>query len=136
MPPSQWALLHIEDYPPNVLIVEELIGRRSDLKLSTATTGYRGIEMACSLLPDVILMDINLPDINGLDALKILRGHTATSHIPVIALSSNAYAIQIEDGLKAGFFLYLTKPYKLNALMKAIDDALQYAANHPPPRQR
>jgi len=80
--------------------------------------------MARSNSPAVILMDINLPDINGLEAMKILREDPATAHIPVIALSSNAYRRQIEDGIQAGFFLYLTKPYKLAELLAAIDAAL------------
>lgn len=109
-----------------------LIEPRSDLRLLTALNGYQGLEMACSHIPDVILMDINLPDISGLAAMKMLRANPATAHIPVIALSSNAYASQIKEGLEAGFFRYLTKPYKLNELMDAIDVALQYAAENRP----
>jgi len=81
-------------------------------------------------MPDVILMDINLPDISGLAALQILCKNPATAHIPVIALSSNAYPRQIEEGLEAGFFRYLTKPFKVNELMDAIDVALRYAAEN------
>lgn len=88
--------------------------------------------MASLHKPDVILTDINLPDISGLAALKILRENPATADIPVIALSSNAYPRQIEEGLEAGFFRYLTKPFRIDELMDAIDVALQYAGeNHP-----
>jgi len=128
--PYQRMLLQVEDNPANVLLVEELLARRSDLKLVTAVDGYQGIEMACSHMPDVILMDINLPDISGLAALQILCKNPATAHIPVIALSSNAYPRQIEEGLEAGFFRYLTKPFKVNELMDAIDVALRYAAEN------
>ena len=103
---------------------KKLIDRRSDLKLLTAHDGSQGIEMALSHKPDLILMDINLPDISGLAAMKMLRGNPATAHIPIIALSSNAYPHQIEEGLEAGFFRYLTKPFKVNELMDAIDVAL------------
>ncbi len=132
--PPQRTLLQVEDNRANALLVEVLIARRSDLKLLTAVNGYQGIEMACSHTdrPELILMDINLPDISGLAALKILRENPATAHIPVIALSSNAYARQIEEGLEAGFFRYLTKPFKVNELMEAIDVALRYAADNRP----
>jgi CheY-like chemotaxis protein len=69
-------------------------------------------------------MEINLPDINGMEALKILRECPETAHIPVIAVSSNAYEKQIEEALKAGCNRYLTKPYKINDLMNAIDVGL------------
>ncbi len=127
MKPSQRTLLQVEDNPANVLLVEELLARRSDLKLVTAVDGYQGIEMACSHKPDVILMDINLPDISGLSALKILRENPTTAHIPVIALSSNAYPSQIDEGLEAGFFRYMTKLFKVDEFMEAIDVALRYA---------
>ena len=75
-------------------------------------------------MPDVILMDINLPGISGIEALKILRADPATAHIPVIALSANAVPRDIEKGLEAGFFRYLTKPIRVNEFMDALDVAL------------
>jgi CheY-like chemotaxis protein len=93
-------------------LVETLVARRGDWKLLTTLNGRQGIEMASLHKPDVILTDINLPDISGLAALKILRENPATADIPVIALSSNAYPPQIEEGLEAGFFRYLTKPFR------------------------
>jgi CheY-like chemotaxis protein len=68
-------------------------------------------------------MDINLSDISGFKALKILHSDPATAHIPVIALSANAMPLNIESGLEAGFFLYLTKPIKISELMDALDFA-------------
>ena len=73
--------------------------------------------------PDVILMDINLPGISGTEALQILREDPATAEIPVIALSANAMPRDIEKGLQAGFFRYLTKPIKLNKLVETLDAA-------------
>lgn len=121
-----WTLLQIEDNPANASLVEELILRRSELKLITASRGYQGIEMARSYKPNVILMDINLIDINGIDVLRILLEDPTTACIPVIALSSNAFPSQIEDGLKAGFFRYLTKPFRIEAFMAAVDLALAH----------
>ncbi len=127
--PFQHTLLQIEDNQANALLVEMMLAERSDLKLLTAINGYQGIR-ASSHKPDIILMDINMPDIGCLAALKILRENPATAPIPVIALSSNAYPRQIEEGLKTGFFLYLTKPFKLDELMGAIDAALRSAAEN------
>src|SRR6266513_3652638 len=75
--------------------------------------------------PDVILMDINLPGISGIQALKILRADPATAHIPVVAISANAMPRDIEKGLEAGFFNYFTKPIKVHQFMGALDVALK-----------
>jgi CheY-like chemotaxis protein len=132
LPKSRWTVLSVENHPANALLVETLLERRSDLRLLTAVTGNDGCEMALTLRPDTILMDIRLPDISGFDALSILQGNPATAHIPVIAVSSDCFPHQIAKGLKAGFFRYLTKPYKLEDLMRAIDDALRQAAKIQP----
>jgi len=121
------TLLCVEDNPANLLLVEQLIERRSDLKLLTAIDGYSGVQLARTHQPDVILMDINLPGISGLGALAMLREDPLTAHIPVIALSANAIPHDIQKGLEAGFFQYLTKPIKLNEFMYAIDAALRNA---------
>jgi PAS domain S-box-containing protein len=121
------TLLYVEDNPANLMLVEDLIARRPDIRLLSATDGNRGIEIARASLPDVILMDINLPGISGIQALKILRADPATAHIPVIALSANAMPHDIEKGLEAGFFRYLTKPIKVNEFMDALDLALKFA---------
>jgi CheY-like chemotaxis protein len=74
--------------------------------------------MARASMPDVILMDINLPGISGIQALKILAEDPVTAHIPVVALSANAMPRDIEKGLQAGFFRYLTKPIKVDEFME------------------
>ena len=76
-------------------------------------------------------MDINLPDISGFEALKILRADPATALIPVIAISANAMPVNIEKGIKAGFFRYITKPIKVDEFMEALDVALEFADKHP-----
>jgi CheY-like chemotaxis protein len=87
----------------------------------------QGITLARIHLPKVILMDINLPGISGLQALKILREDPATQHIPVVAISANAMPRDIEKGLQAGFLRYLTKPIKVNEFMEVLDMALEAA---------
>jgi len=123
----QRTLLYVEDNPANMALVEQLIARRNDLKLLTAIDGHLGIQLARTCQPDVILMDINLPGISGYGALNILREDPATAHIPVMALSANAVPRDIEKGLEAGFFRYLTKPIRVNEFMDALDVALHYA---------
>jgi CheY-like chemotaxis protein len=121
------TVVYVEDNPANLKLVEQLILRRPDLGLLTATNGRAGVELVSSSQPDVILMDINLPDISGIEVLKILRGNPATAHIPVVALSANAMQRDIEQGMQAGFFLYLTKPIKVNEFMDTLDQALKFA---------
>jgi len=118
------TLLYVEDNPANLELVEQLISRRPDLRLLSAADGNLGIEFARTYLPEVILMDINLPGISGIEALKILRADPSTGHIPIIALSANAVPRDIERGLEAGFFSYLTKPIKVSQFMEALDVAL------------
>jgi len=123
------TLLYVEDNPVNLELVEQLIARRPDIHLLSAKDGIRGIEMARASLPDVILMDINLPGISGIEALKILAKDPSTAPIPVIALSAKAVPGDIEVGLQAGFFRYLTKPVKVSELMDTLDLALEFAKN-------
>ncbi|MDP9043532.1 MAG: PAS domain S-box protein [Pseudomonadota bacterium] len=121
------TLLCVEDNPANLLLIERLVARRPDIRLLTARDGNRGIELARSASPDAILMDINLPGINGLMALRILAADPRTAAIPVIALSANAMPHDIEKGMDAGFFHYLTKPIKVDEFMAAIETALTFA---------
>ena len=107
--------------------VEELIARRPDLRLLTAVNGTLGIEVARASQPEMILMDVNLPDISGIEAMKILREDPVTAHIPIVALSANAMPRDIRKGLEAGFFRYLTKPIKVNEFMDTLRMALEFA---------
>jgi CheY-like chemotaxis protein len=120
------TLLYVEDNPANLKLVDQLLARRPNMRLLSAKDGNLGIELARANHPDVILMDINLPGISGIEALKILREDPATAHIPVVALSANAMPRDIEKGLLAGFFRYLTKPIKINEFMNTLDEALEF----------
>jgi CheY-like chemotaxis protein len=121
------TLLYVEDNTVHLKLVEQLIARRPDMRLLSALNGNIGIEMARASLPDVILMDITLPGISGIQALKILHEDPVTAHIPVLAVSANAMPGDIKKGLEAGFFHYLTKPIHLNEFLEAVDVALTFA---------
>ena len=118
------TLLYIEDNPANLLLVEQLIARRPDMRLLSASDGATGIAIARESFPDAILMDINLPGISGIEAMKILQEDPSTAHIPVIAISANAMARDVKRGLAEGFFRYLTKPIRVEEFMAAMDVAL------------
>jgi len=130
------TLLYVEDNPANLKLVEQLIARRPDLRLLSARDGNSGIQLARAHHPDMILMDINLPGISGIEALKILREDKGTAHIPVVALSANAMPRDIERGLQAGFFQYLTKPIKVTEFMNTLDVALEFAGRATTPQVR
>jgi signal transduction histidine kinase/CheY-like chemotaxis protein len=121
------TLLYVEDNPANLMLVEDLITRRPDIRLLSALDGNTCIKIARSQRPDLILMDINLPGISGIRALKILAEDPATAHIPIIALSANAIPRDIDKGLEAGFFRYLTKPINVKEFMQTLDMAFEYA---------
>jgi len=123
----QRTLLYIEDNPANMVLVEEIVSRLPNLRLLTAVNGTLGISIAHDFRPDVILMDINLPGISGIDAMKMLLVDPKTAHIPVVALSANAMQRDIEKGLNAGFFRYITKPIRIKEFTDALDEALEFS---------
>ncbi len=122
-----YTVLYVEDNPANLMLVEDILARRPDIRLLSARDGVTGIKMALASLPDVVLMDINLPGISGIEALKILADNPTTAHIPIVALSANAIPSDIEKGLEAGFFRYLTKPIKVSQFLETLDMVLKHA---------
>jgi signal transduction histidine kinase/ActR/RegA family two-component response regulator len=118
------TVLYVEDNQANLMLVEQLIARRSDLSMLSAIDGPKGIALARAHRPDLILMDINLPGLNGNEVLALLRDDPLTADIPVIALSANALPRDVRKGLDAGFLRYLTKPINVNEFMAALDLAL------------
>jgi len=125
--PRLRTLLYVEDNPANLKLVEQLVARRPDLRLLSAGDGKLGITLARTHTPEVILMDINLPGISGIETLRLLREDPLTARITVVAISANAMPRDIEKGLQAGFFSYLTKPIKVNEFMDVLDAALEHA---------
>lgn len=118
------TVLCVEDNAANQLLVQRLLAARSDVRLVLAGDGLLGVQLAHSIQPDVVLMDINLPGLSGLEAMSRLAADPATAHIPVIAVSARAMQHDIDKGLHAGFFRCLTKPITLDALTDALDAAL------------
>jgi CheY-like chemotaxis protein len=114
-------VLYVEDNPVNALIVGELLARRSDTSLHVAADGASGVVQAMALRPDLILLDMQLPDFDGFEVLRRLRAHPDTASIPCIAVSANAMPQDIERALQAGMSDYWTKPLDLTAFMAALD---------------
>jgi CheY-like chemotaxis protein/anti-sigma regulatory factor (Ser/Thr protein kinase) len=129
-PRGQRTVLYVEDNPANLKLVQEIIGFRPELQLLTAADGLAGVEMARKTLPDVILMDLNLPVLSGAEALRLLRADPATAGIAVIALTASAMASDVQAGLDSGFFRYLTKPINIAELTAALDAAFAQAPSH------
>ncbi len=121
------TVLYVEDNPANMELIRQVIARRPDVRLLTALDALQGIESARVHLPDVILMDINLPGLSGIDAMNVLRADVSVAHIPIIALSANAMPDDFQKGIAAGFFSYITKPVKLPQFMEVLDTALAFS---------
>ena len=121
-------LLYVEDNSSNLELVEQLLARAPHIRLITARDGRHGVMLARTEQPDVILMDINLPGISGIEALQLLRSDPATARIPVIAVSGDAMPRDIQKGMKAGFFRYLTKPFEVRQFMETVEAGLYLAA--------
>ncbi|HRH89342.1 MAG TPA: response regulator, partial [Rubrivivax sp.] len=130
-PAQATRLLYIEDNPVNLLIVQELLAQRPDLQLDTAGDGLGGVELARRTRPALILVDMQLPDIDGHEVLRRLRADPATAGIPCISLSANAMPDDIQRALQAGFADYWTKPLDLRAFMRSLE-----AIFGPPPAPR
>jgi CheY-like chemotaxis protein len=126
------TLLYVEDNPANTQLMQEIIDRHPGFNLQIADNGLCGIEVARTVLPDVILLDINLPSINGFEVLKLLREDALTAHIPVLAISANAMESDIKRGQAAGFLHYLTKPIKVDELISALNAVLEISASSEP----
>jgi CheY-like chemotaxis protein len=123
------TLLYVEDNPANLMLVEQIMLEHPHISMFSARDGNHGVGLARAHRPDVILMDINLPGMSGIEAMNILRKDQATMHIPIIALSANAMLQEIKMGQEAGFFCYLTKPIKINEFMDTLNNALAFAEN-------
>lgn len=123
-------ILYIEDNPSNIRLMEHIFSKYPNLDLTIAMTPETGLELAAGLSPRIIIMDINLPGMNGMELLKHIRTIDACKDIPVIALSANAMSQHIQTALHAGFNDYLTKPVNLINLLKTIDLFLNKGSGH------
>jgi CheY-like chemotaxis protein len=118
-------ILYIEDNVSNQRLVVRLLARYPNLHLDLAADALRGLYLARTSKPHLILMDINLPGMDGYEALEVLKADANTRNIPVVALSANAMAQDIDKGRSAGFAYYLTKPLNLQQLMEVMNTLLE-----------
>jgi CheY-like chemotaxis protein len=114
-------VLYIEDNPTNVRLLQQFFKRHDCLNLDVAEEPFVGIYKARNDQPDLIILDINLPGMDGFEAMNVLQNDRLTKHIPVIGLSANAMPYDIERGIKSGFFEYLTKPVDMNRLIETLN---------------
>jgi CheY-like chemotaxis protein len=122
------VVLYVEDNPANVAFMRDLIGTFEYLELLVASTGEIGVELAGEQQPALIIMDINLPGMSGLEAMQTLQSLPSTAQIPVIALSAAASERDKQRGLQAGFAAYLTKPVDVDAFISIVESILQTSA--------
>ena len=121
---KDFNILYIEDNSDNVELVRQILMARGNIKLVSYSSARQGIEFALKHQPDLILMDINLPEMNGIEACIRLKDNSTTANIPVIALSANAMEKNINEALNAGFKDYLTKPIDIDLLINTINKFL------------
>jgi CheY-like chemotaxis protein len=115
-------VLYIEDDPVNFTLVERILEFRPALKLMHARSGGDGVEMAQTLQPKLILLDLNLPDMHGSEVLRQLQRQPETTNVPVVVLSADATPSQIERLLTAGARNYLTKPFDIDPFLAVVDE--------------
>ncbi|MEN0036208.1 MAG: PAS domain-containing protein [Cellvibrio sp.] len=118
-------VLYVEDNPTNIRLLQQIFARYPQLDLEIAEEAFLGIYKARSLRPDLIILDINLPGMDGYDVLGVLKNDPDTREIPVVGLSANAMPYDVERGRKAGFFDYLTKPVDIHRLIDVFNKLLK-----------
>ena len=125
LPNGSAKILYVEDNPHNLLLMEKIIARIDGLSLISAHNGEIGIQLAKSENPDLIILDINLPGMDGVEVLGILLRSEITRQTPVVALSAAATQRDIDRGTQAGFKRYMTKPFDINEMIEVIRNELQ-----------
>ena len=127
---SPRKLLYVEDNPANLKLVRKLLSPRKEFELLEAMSAEDGLEIATQQCPDLILLDINLPGMDGFEALRHLRDNPITQEIPVIAVTANAMPSDVKRGMAAGFDGYMTKPIVVARLFDILDRHLQESAEN------
>jgi CheY-like chemotaxis protein len=120
----RYTIVYVEDHPANIAFMEELLADLMRIDLLTAPNAEIGVELIRARRPNAVILDINLPGMSGLEAMRLLRTWPETRDIPVIALSAAAMERDIKRGEEAGFFRYLTKPVKVDELIAALEQLL------------
>lgn len=125
LPTTSGTLLYVEDNPANLRLMELIVSRVEGLSMISTHTGELGVELARVEKPDIIILDINLPGMNGIETLKKLRSYEEIGNVPVLAMSAAATERDIQKGMEAGFLRYLTKPVRVLEVVDAIKAALE-----------
>lgn len=118
-------MLYVEDHLDNVLLMESIFEEIEDVTLACVYSAEQGIERIKSDPPELVLMDINLPGIDGFTALKLMKASVKTWDIPVIAITGNATSEDMEAGRIAGFDAYVTKPVDVSNLIRTIHNTFE-----------
>jgi len=121
---SRRTILHVEDNASNLKLVERILARRGEVDLVSAMQGQLGLDLARARAPDLILLDLHLPDLSGREILRRLRTFPETRHIPVVIISADATKTQIARLTDEGAAGYLTKPLDLDAFLELVDRLL------------
>lgn len=119
------SILYVEDNQQNQKLVQSIIAEKSQHQLQLADNGQSGLEAAASLQPDLILLDINLPDMTGYDFIRKLKSDNLTHSIPVIAITANASNAHISQIKQEDFFGYITKPFDINEFMDLVNSTIK-----------
>jgi CheY-like chemotaxis protein len=121
-------VLYVEDNPVNVVLVQQLLSRWPGVQLVVAADGTSGLQRARTLMPDLVLLDMQLPDISGIEVLHRLRADPATAGLAVVALSASAIAQDVQAALEGGARVYWTKPIDFDLFLSGMRRLLQPAA--------
>jgi CheY-like chemotaxis protein len=118
---------YVEDNETNVEVMRGILSRRPQVRFDVSVTGLDGLAAIRSLRPDLVLLDMHLPDIDGLELLRHLKADPSTAGIPVVVVSADALTSQVDAALRAGASQYLTKPVSVAELLSVVDDVLDGA---------
>ena len=116
---------YVEDNETNVEVMRGILAQRPQVEMQVSVTGLDGLAAIRARRPDLILLDMHLPDISGMELLRHLRADPLTSTIPIVVVSADALAQQIEAAFEAGCTHYLTKPVSVSELLAVLDDHLE-----------
>ena len=123
------TLLYIEDNLSNLKLVEHILARRPEVRLHAAMQGRLGLELIREHHPDLVLLDLNLPDISGAEVLSSMNNDVSTRDIPVVIISADATRRQIDNLMEAGARAYMTKPLDVQRFLEVVDESLEDATH-------
>lgn len=130
-PAARRVVLYIEDNPANLALMERIIGLREGVSMLSAAQGRLGVDLARAHRPDLVLLDLHLPDMPGLEVLRELRAAEDTSGIPVVVVSADATSRHAQELLTAGAQFYMTKPLDVPSMLRLLDETLRSTQGEP-----